>query len=175
MKLITIFIGSLILLGTAAEAQPLLGKKFNGILGEWQGTGEGFSGGKSIINSSFKLIMEGRYVEIKNHSEFNPTDQHPEGEIHIDHGYVSFDKTRLKYIYRQFNIEGYVNQFVLNEECSNDSTFVFETETIENFVPGGKARFTIQLKGRDNIETIFDVSFPGKEYACFGTNWLSRQ
>jgi len=29
--------------------------------------------------------------------------------------------------------------------------------------------------GPDNIETIFDVSFPGKEYACYGANRLSRK
>jgi hypothetical protein len=119
--------------------------------------------------------MGGQYLEVKNHSEFNPTEQHPEGENHIDQGYISYDKSRLKFIYRQFNIEGYVNQYVLNDEYSNDSTFVFETETIENFVPGGKARLTIHIKGPDNIETIFDVSFPGKEYACYGTNRLSRK
>jgi hypothetical protein len=174
MKLITIIIGTLILSGVAVNGQDLLGEKFDALLGEWQGTGEGFSGGKSKIKSSFSLVMEGQFLEIKNHSEFNPTEQHPQGENHIDKGYISYDNSRLKFIYRQFNIEGYVNQYVMNEEFSNDSTFIFETETIENYVPGGKARFTIQIKGPDNIETIFDVSFPGKEYACFGTNRLFR-
>ena len=175
MKLITTFIGILILSGAAVDAQDLLGEKFDAILGEWQGIGEGFSGGRSKNKSSFNLIMEGQYLEVLNNSEFDPTEQHPEGENHIDRGYISYDKNRLKFIYRQFNIEGYVNQYVLNEKYSNDSTFIFETEIIENFIPEGRARLTIQIKDTDNIETIFDVSFPGKEYACYGTNRLSRK
>ena len=63
-----------------------------------------------------------------------------------------------------------VNQYVLNDSLSNETKFVFETEEIENFVPGGKARWTINKIQDNQIETIFDVSFPGEEYACFGTN-----
>jgi hypothetical protein len=175
MKLMTTLIGILFLSGVAVDAQDMLEKKFDAVLGEWQGTGEGFSGGRSKIKSSFKLVMEGQYLEVLNNSEFDPTEQHPEGENHIDRGYISYDKNRSKFIYRQFNIEGYVNQYVLNEEYSNDSTFIFETETIENFIPDGKARLTIHIQGSDNIETIFDVYFPGEDYTCYGTNHLSRE
>jgi len=45
---------------------------------------------------------------------------------------------------------------------------VFETEMIENFVPGGKARWTIRKISESQIETTFDVSFPDKEFTCFG-------
>ena len=93
MKLITTLIGILILSGVAVDAQDMLGEKFAAILGEWQGTGEGFSGGRSKIKSSFNLIMEGQYLEVLNNSEFDPTEQHPEGENHIDRGYISYDKT----------------------------------------------------------------------------------
>ena len=175
MKLITTFIGILILSGAAVDAQDLLGEKFDAILGEWQGIGEGFSGGRSKIKSSFKRYRhpdKGPRGPLKRDA---PTEQHPEGENHIDRGYISYDKNRLKFIYRQFNIEGYVNQYVLNEKYSNDSTFIFETEIIENFIPDGKARLTIHIQDPDNIETIFDVYFPGKEYTCYGTNRLSRK
>jgi len=52
---------------------------------------------------------------------------------------------------------------------------VFETEEIENFVAGGKARWTIKKIADNKIETIFDVSFPNSEYTCFGTNNLVRK
>jgi hypothetical protein len=40
---------------------------------------------------------------------------------------------------------------------------------------GGKARQTIIIEGSDKIKTIFDVSFPEKKFACFGTNNLTRK
>ena len=84
--------------------------------------------------------MDGKYIQIKNDSKFEPTESRPEGENHIDWGIVSFDKQRNKIIFRQFNIEGYVNQYVLNDSLSNESKLIFETEIIENFVEGGSAR-----------------------------------
>jgi len=63
----------------------------------------------------------------------------------------------------------------LNDSLSNDSTFVFETETIENFAPGGKARWMIEKISDKEIKTTFEVSFPGKNYICLGTNYLQKE
>jgi len=68
-----------------------------------------------------------------------------------------------------------VNQYVLNDSLSSDTVLEFETEIIENFVPGGKARWTTKKLADDQIETIFDVSFPEKEYACFEKNILTKK
>ncbi|MEX1381844.1 hypothetical protein [Lutibacter sp.] len=150
-------------------------EKVNFILGEWNGTGSGFGNDKLKIESSFQLIMNGKYIEVKNESRFEPTEKNPEGEHHIDKGFISFDNSRKLIIFRQFNNEGYINQYILNDSISNDSILVFETEIIENFVPGGKARWTIKKNSESEIETIFDVSFPNKEYSCFGINKLIKK
>ena len=110
-----------------------------------------------------------------NDSKFEPTDKKPEGEHHIDKGFISFDKQRKCIVYRQFNIEGFVNQYVLNDSLSIENTLIFETETIENFMPGGSARWTIKKADNNTIETIFEVSFPGGEFTCFGENSLTRK
>lgn len=145
------------------------------LLGRWQGTGAGFGNEKSKVHTEVKRIMDGRYIKIESSSVFAPTESKPKGEKHIDWGIVSFDKQRKKIVYRQFNIEGYVNQYILNEALSTETKLVFETEIIENFVPGGRARWTIIRQGDDEIETVFDVSFPGKKFACFGINKLTKQ
>ncbi len=150
-------------------------EKINFILGEWSGTGSGFGNEKSTIQSSFQLVMDGKYIEVKNESKFDPTTNKPEGEHHIDKGFISFDKSRKVIVFRQFNNEGYINRYVLNESASGDSELVFETEEIENFVPGGKARWTIKKISDTQIQTIFDVSFPNNEYTCFGTNDLVKR
>jgi len=45
-------------------------EKINFILGEWNGEGSGFGSEKSKIESSFKLIMGGQYIEVQNKSKF---------------------------------------------------------------------------------------------------------
>lgn len=144
------------------------------IIGDWTGTGSGFGNSKSNIESNFHLVMDGKYIEVRNESKFEPTKKNPEGEHHIDHGFISFDKNRNLIVFRQFNNEGYYNQYVLNDSISSDNELVFETEFIENFVPNGKAKWTIRKLNENEIETVFDVSF-GKDYKCFGINKLIRK
>ena len=150
-------------------------KKFDFLLGKWSGHGSGSGNERSIIHSEFKSIFNETYIEIINDSKFSPTDKNPDGEHHIDKGIISFDKNRGLYVYRQFNIEGYVNQYILIDSLSNDSTFIFETEIIESFVPGGKTKWLIEKISDNEIKTTFEVSFPGNEYICVGTNYLKKE
>ncbi len=155
------------------QTNPL--ERLDFLIGKWSGTGSGFGNEKSKIESEFNYIMNGNYIEVSNDSKFEPTESKPDGEHHLDKGMISYDKNRKVIVYRQFNIEGYFNQYILNDTLSNDTILVFKTEVIENFVPGGKARWTIETTGIDQIETNFDVSFPEKEFACFGTNVLTKK
>jgi len=157
------------------NAQNIELETFNGLIGKWKGTGSGFSSSESTVQSEFNWIMNKGFIEVKNHSQFKPTTQNPKGEIHDDWGIISFDSARKKFVFRQFHVEGFVNQYLLNDSLSSKNSFVFETENIENFVPGGTSRFTINIKSDTEIETLFDVGFPGKEMACFGNNQLTKK
>jgi hypothetical protein len=149
--------------------------RLENLIGKWEGTGEGFSSSKSIIESEFNWIMNKQFIEVRNRSVFEPTSQNPEGEIHEDWGILSFDNARKKVVFRQFHIEGFYNEYLLSDSLSDDKTLIFETERIENFVPGGRARFTIHIISANSVETLFDVGFPGKEMACYGRNQLKRK
>lgn len=144
------------------------------IIGNWQGTGSGFGSNTSKITASYTLVMGNKYIEVQHESKFEPTANKPKGDHHIDRGFISFDAQRNKVIYRQFNNEGFINQYVLNEELSDDTTLVFVSELIENFPPGGKARLTLKKIGENELETIFDVAFPNKEFSCFGINKMVK-
>ena len=48
---------------------------------------------------------------------------------------MSFDKGRKRFVYRQFHVEGFVNQYVLEAE-GEEGVRVFVSEAIEN-IPGG--------------------------------------
>ncbi|MBS2100951.1 hypothetical protein [Carboxylicivirga linearis] len=175
MKQIILTLVCLVFIVQLGQSQDNKFKRLEFLLGNWHGTGSGFGNNNSVIESSFNLVMDNNYIEVSNESKFEPTEKNPEGEHHIDKGFISFDKTRSAIVFRQFNSEGYYNQYVLVDSLSNDTTLVFNTEFIENFVPGGKARWIIKKLSETEIETTFDVSFPNKEYTCFGTNKLTKQ
>jgi hypothetical protein len=170
-KILTILLLTSSLLISAQENYL---EKLQFIIGDWNGTGVGFGNSTSTITASYKFIMNKKYIEAKHESIFKLTDKNKKGDHHIDNGFISFDTSRKKIVYRQFNNEGYVNQYILNEELSTSTSLIFETEIIENFVSGGKARLTINKISETEIETIFDVSFPNKGYSCFGTNKLIK-
>lgn len=79
------------------------------------------------------------------------------------------------YVFRQFHVEGFVNQYVLNQTESTPHKLVFESELIENFVPGGKARWTILIHNEKSIETLFDLQMPGKEMMNYGKNIYNQK
>jgi len=149
MKRITLLFMSMVLTCSLSSGQNNPLEKFNSLKGEWIGTGSGFGNNKSKAESSYQMVMGGTYIEVINESKFEPTERNPKGEYHIDKGFISYDKNR--------------------------AVFVFDTESIENFMPGGKARWTIKIISDNEIETIFDVSFPNKDYTCFGVNKLMRK
>lgn len=165
---------SIITIGfTHGQSKPF--DRLNFIIGEWEGQGSGFGNEKSSIQSSFIYAMNGKYIELLNESKFEPTAKNPTGEYHKDQGFISYDKSREKIVFRQFHIEGFVNQYVLQDSVSNDSLLVFETENIENFIPNGKTRWTIKKLSENEIQTVFDVYMPDKGYTCYGTNTLRKK
>ena len=154
-----------------SQEKPL--DRFTFLLGDWSGSGSGFGNDKSKIESSFQYIMNEKFIEVVNDSEFEPTEKKPDGEHHMDKGYISFDTDRKLIIYRQFFIEGFVIQFYLNDTLSKENSFVFTSEHIENLA-GGKARWTINKVSKTEFEDLFEVSFPGKDFMCLGTNHLIK-
>lgn len=164
----------IVLFSTLMFSQENNFKKFDFLIGKWSGIGSGFGNNKSIINSEFRFVMKGKYIEVLNDSKFVPTTKKPEGEHHIDKGFISYDATRNAFLFRQFHVEGFVIQYILVDSLSSNSKLVFESEEIENFIQGGKARWVISIKNGNEIETTFDVQLPEKEYQCFGENKLKR-
>lgn len=174
MKLLTT-ISIVLFLAVSATAQKNQFDRISFLFGEWEGTGSGFGNNRSKITASYRPVMNGVYIDVKHDSRFEPTAENPLGEHHTDQGFISLDKARQVFVFRQFNNEGYINQYVLVDSLSSEEMLVFQTENIENFVPGGSAKWTIEKKSDAEIETNFYVSFPGREAKCFGTNKMFRK
>lgn len=143
-------------------------------IGKWEGQGEGRPG-ISKGYQEFCFVLSGKYLEVKNRSVFEPQERNPKGEIHEDWGFISYDQIRKKFVFRQFHVEGFVNQYVLETISDEGKTFVFVSEHIENIPEGFKARLTYKVINDDEFLQSFDLAGPGKEYECYSTGVMKRK
>lgn len=147
---------------------------FRFFVGSWEGQGEG-SPGAGRGQQTFEFILRGAFLHVRNKAIFDPQDKNPKGETHEDWGVFSYDRSRKTFVLRQFHVEGFVNQYVLEGGPADGKTFVFVSEAIENIPPGFKARLTYKILGPDTFEQTFDLAAPGKEFECYSRGLMKRQ
>jgi hypothetical protein len=141
------------------------------LLGRWEGEGQGRTG-VSKVSWTCELVLRGRYLQLRGTSVFEPQPANPTGEQHEEVSLFSWDKRRTALVWRQFNVEGFVNQFVLEKEEGDELTFV--TEAIEGLPPGFRAREVLRRVGPDELHTRFSIAAPGKDFEPYAENRLRR-
>ncbi|GIH05196.1 hypothetical protein Rhe02_32630 [Rhizocola hellebori] len=114
----------------------------------------------------------GKFMKVASTSKWAPTERHPEGELHEDLGFFSWDKTRKLFVLRQFHVEGFVNQYIA--EVVADAKIVFVTEAIENIPDGWRARETYTFLGPEEFIEQFELAAPGKDFEPYTENRLHR-
>jgi len=147
--------------------------RFNYFIGVWQGSGQG-KVGHSRVERNYEFVLNSKFLFVRNKSIYEPQEKNPNGEIHEDWGFISYDRTRETYIFRQFHIEGFVNHFVLNELTEEDQAISFVTEAIENVPPDWKARETYRILGPDEFIEVFELAPPEKEFELYTENRFQR-
>ena len=145
----------------------------NFLVGSWQGTGTG-QPGNSQVERIYRFILNSRFIEAKNKSIYPPQDQNLKGEVHEDLGLISYDKGRNAFVLRQFHIEGFVNQYVMDYLAPDGRTIVFTTESIENIPAGWRARETYQIIGSDVFTETFELAEPGNDFEVYTRNHFKR-
>jgi len=146
---------------------------FKSFIGDWTGQGGG-EPGKGNYERSYKFILSGKFIEVRNISTFEPTASNANGEVHEDLGYISYDRALKKFRLRQFHIEGFVNQYLLDSISPDQKTIVFVTESIENIPSGWKAKETYRILSENELEETFELAEPGKEYVVYSKVLLKR-
>jgi len=143
--------------------------------GSWTGDIAGKAGlGKG--EREYRFVMGETYLHCMNKAVFETQEKNPEGEVHEDQGFFSYDSGRKKLVYRQFNIEGFVNQYVLDSVTADGKTMVFTTEIIENVPQGFRARLTFTKAGDDEFVEGFELAPPGREFgACIENRWHRKK
>ena len=147
---------------------------FKFFVGKWEGTGKGQSG-TSKLEAEFKFVLNGKYLQVKGKAVFEPQEKNPKGEAHEDLGFISYDSNRKRFVFRQFHVEGFVTQNVLDSLSSNESTFVFLSENMENIPTGWRVRATYKILSENEFLQIFELAAPGKEFEVYSENQLKRK
>jgi hypothetical protein len=147
---------------------------FEFFVGTWEGVGKG-KPGDSRVEREYQFVLGDKFLEVKNKSVFEPQEKNPEGEIHEDWGLISYDKIREKFVLREFFVEGFVNQYMLDSLSTDGKTIVFQTEAIENLPAGWRAKLRITKLNKDEFVEYFDLAAPGKEFGCYMENHLTRR
>jgi hypothetical protein len=173
IALLTIF---LFIGGTLAQENKKTDKweKFKFFIGSWEGTGEGVSG-KSTVEREYSFILNSKYIKSVSKSVYEPQEKNPKGEIHEETGMISFDTKRKKFVFRQFHIEGFVNQYTSESISDDGKTIVFVTESIENIPEGWRARETYKILNDNEFQETFELSEPGKEFEIYSQSNLKRK
>src|SRR5262245_60279189 len=90
--------------------QDSLWLPFKNLIGTWTGTGEG-PDGKGSYQRRYEFALNKKYIRMTNKTVYAATQQNPKGYVHEDFGVISYDKPRKTFVFRQFHIEGFVNQY----------------------------------------------------------------
>jgi hypothetical protein len=102
------------------------------------------------------------FLEARNKSTWAPKGKNLEGEVHEDIGIISYDTARKSFILRQFHVEGFVNQYILDYLAPDGKTLIFTTESIENIPAGWHTRETYRVNNTDEFTEIFELVAPAK-------------
>lgn len=167
----TLFLLPIVCLAQTKQDSIWLPLKF--MIGSWSGVSEG-QPGKGIYERSYQIVLNKKFIEIKNKSSYPPSSENPKGEVHEDRGYISYDKSRKTFVMRQFHIEGFVNQYKIESISPDGKSIVFISENIENIPVGFRARESYQVINENEFTETFELAEPGKDFELYSKAKLKR-
>ncbi len=141
--------------------------------GTWEGTGTG-QPGTGYYERSYGFILNSKFLHVRNKSTYQPQEQNLKGEVHEDWGFISYDKVRKTFVYRQFHVEGFVNQYALESISPDSKSFTFVSESIENIPTGWRAKETYKVVTPNEFIETFELAEPGKDYEVYTQCHLRR-
>jgi hypothetical protein len=80
----------------------------------------------------------------------------------------------LRFVFRQFHVEGFVNQYVLDYLAPDGQTIAFVTEAIENIPTGWRAKETYTILNSDEFTEIFELAAPDKDFQTYSESHFKR-
>jgi hypothetical protein len=142
--------------------------------GRWRGESNG-QPGKSTVERNYEFVLRAKYLNVRNLSVYLPQEKNRKGEKHEDWGMFSYDTTRKKLVLRQFHVEGFVNQYVLDRVSADSKELVFVSEAIENVPAGYRARETYRFTDSDSFEETFELAMPDKDFEVYAKTKFKKE
>ena len=149
-------------------------ERFEFLAGTWEGTGSG-QPGTGHYERSYTFVLNHKFLHARNKSTYMPQEQNPQGEVHEDWGFISHDKRRNTFVYRQFHSEGFVNQYILESPDQDAQSFSFVSESIENIATGWRAKESYKVISPNEFTETFELAAPGKDYEIYTHCHLKRK
>ncbi len=157
---------------SAEKADPW--KSLRPLIGKCEGDVNG-EPGSGKAEREYKFIMNHRFIQVLNKSTYPPQEKNPKGETHEDVGFISYDKAAKKLMLRQFHIEGFVNQFALENISGDRRTIAFISTAIENIALGWRARESYQILNDNEFIETFALAEPGHDFATYSETHFRRR
>ena len=151
----------------------MMWRPFNFFIGVWQGTGWG-KPGISRVERKYELVLNEKFIFVQSKSVYEPRQNHPNGEVHEDWGFLSYDRARETFVFRQFHGEGFVNHYLLDQTSEEDQVISFVTEGIENIPPGWQAKESYRILNPDEFVETFQFAAPNRNFETYAENHLHR-
>lgn len=173
MKYIITLLLFIPLVSLAQTKQDSLWLPFKSFIGKWTGESDG-QPGKGKYDRSYEFALNKKFIEVKNKSSYPPSKENAKGEVHEDHGFISYDKSRKTFVLRQFHIEGFVTQYKIESISPDKRTIVFISESMENLPPGFKAKETYLFSSENEFSETFELAESGKDFEVYSKATLKR-
>ena len=141
------------------------------LVGEWEGKSQG-QPGKGTVKLEIGFVLKEKFLRLATTADYKSDKGVP--LHHEDFGFVSFDRIHSRLVFRQFHIEGFVNEYVLTSDPKDGKKIELTSETSENSPAGWKARETYKLSG-DTLEHVFELAAPGKPFEPHTTATLKQK
>jgi len=140
--------------------------------GRWEGDTSG-KPGNGTTSREYRFEMNGKFMFQRDKSVYQPADASAKPLVHEDFGIFSYDTDLKKIVWRQFHIEGMVNEYTLDSVSADGKSLEFVTTRIEN-LPGFRAKKQYHLISATQIEETFWLAQPGKDFEVYTVAHLKR-
>jgi hypothetical protein len=149
-------------------------KPFRHFIGKWDLVCKG-KPGQAKGEGEFKFLSNEKYIQLSGKIAFEPNEKNKISSMNEDFGIFSFDSFRKKIIFRHFQAEGFIIQYVIDSISTDEKYFQMNSENIENIPPGFKTRVTYRILDENNFYSVFELGLPGKDYEVYVQNNFSKK
>lgn len=170
-RLFILPIAAAIAAGAAAQRDPWAPLRV--FEGKWEGPASG-KPGKGFASHEYRFEFNGRFLSQRNKSVYEPSSPGAKPEVHEEFGFFSYDRNLKKIVWRQFHIEGFVNEYTLDSVSADGKLLEFVTVRIENIAPGWKGKETYRVLSANELEQTFSLAAPGQDFEVYAQSRLKR-